>query len=121
MGDMLNEAGRALDGPADFDETFRRWWAPMVRSLTVASGDAEVAADCVQDAFMRAYARWRRVSRLDDPPGWIRPVAVNRFRDQFRKTTRGCALVERFVAISASTAPCPADPSDIATPVAQPP
>ena len=68
----------------------------MVRSLTVASGDAEVAADCVQDAFMRAYARWRRVSRLDDPPGWIRHVAVNRMRDHFRKTTRGRAAVERL-------------------------
>src|SRR3954451_20517643 len=119
MGDMLNEAGRALDGPADFDETFRRWWAPMVRSLTVASGDAEVAADCVQDAFMRAYARWRRVSRLEDPPGWIRHVAVNRLRDHFRKTTRGRAAIERLGARPTLPAPEPAPPSELAALFAQ--
>ena len=119
MGDMLDEAGRVLDGPADFDDTFRRWWAPMVRSLTVASGDAEVAADCVQDAFMRAYARWRRVSRLDDPPGWIRHVAVNRLRDHFRKATRGRAAVERLDAQAVSVAPGPAEPSELGALLAQ--
>lgn len=119
MGDMLDESGRDLDGPADFDETFRRWWAPMVRSLTVASGDAEVAADCVQDAFMRAYARWRRVSRLEDPPGWIRHVAVNCLRDHFRKTTRGRAAVERLDALAITTAPGPVPPSELAVLLAQ--
>src|SRR3954471_15083972 len=110
MGDMSDDAGRALGAPPDFDGTFRRWWAPMVRSLTVASGDAEVAADCVQDAFMRAYARWRRVSRLRHPPGGGRPVAVNRVRDHFRKSTRGRAAVERLDAQSVPTTPGPAEP-----------
>jgi RNA polymerase sigma-70 factor (ECF subfamily) len=119
MGDMFEAAGPDPDRPADFDDTFRRWWAPMVRSLTVASGDAEVAADCVQDAFMRAYARWRRVSRLDDPPGWIRHVAVNRLRDHFRKATRGRAAVERLDAQTTTIAPGPAEPSELGTLLAQ--
>ena len=67
-----------LDGPADFDETFREHYWPMVRSLSVACGDREAAADAVQDAFTRAYARWRRISRYDHPAGWIRHVALNR-------------------------------------------
>ena len=79
----------APDRSLDFDDTFRRWFGPMVRSLAVAAGDREVAADCVQDAFMRAYVRWNRVSRLDDPVAWIRHVAVNRMRDHFRKLERG--------------------------------
>ena len=119
MGDMLDEAGRDPDRPADFDDTFRQWWAPMVRSLTVASGDAEVAADCVQDAFLRAYARWRRVSRLEDPPGWVRHVAVNRMRDHFRKSTRGRAAVERLDAQTIATSPEPAPPSELAALLAQ--
>jgi RNA polymerase sigma-70 factor (ECF subfamily) len=64
------------DGPADFDETFREHYGPMVRSLAAACGDREVAADAVQDAFTRAYARWRRISRYDDPSGWVRHVAL---------------------------------------------
>ena len=42
-----------LDGPADFDETFREHYTPMVRSLSVACGDREAAADAVQAAFTR--------------------------------------------------------------------
>ena len=119
MGDMFEAAGPDPDRPADFDDTFRRWWAPMVRSLTVACGDAEVAADCVQDAFMRAYARWRRVSRLEDPPGWVRHVAVNRMRDHFRKTTRGRAAVERLDAQAVTTTSGPQPPSELAALLAQ--
>ena len=86
----------------------------MVRSLTVASGDAEVAADCVQDAFMRAYARWRRVSRLEDPPGWIRHVAVNRLRDHFRKVAHGRAAVDRLDARPPAFESEPEPPSELA-------
>jgi RNA polymerase sigma-70 factor (ECF subfamily) len=119
MGDMSNEAGREAARPVDFDDTFRRWWAPMVRSLTVACGDAEVASDCVQDAFTRAYTRWRRVSRLEDPPGWIRHVAVNRMRDHFRKATHGRTAIEKLDAQAITTVPEPAPPSELAALLAE--
>src|SRR4029078_1536736 len=65
VGVVMKE-GKARDpGPSDYDDTFRRCYGPMVRSLSVACGDGEVAADCVQDAFMRAYARWGRVAKLE--------------------------------------------------------
>lgn len=86
----------AAGAPAEFDATFRAHYWPMVRALTVACGDAEVAADAVQDAFTRAYARWRRISRYDDPAGWVRHVALNRIRDHFRKAERGRRAVERL-------------------------
>ena len=70
-----------LDGQADFDETFREHYGPMVRSLAAACGDREAADDAVQEAFTRAYTRWRRISRYDSPSGWIRHVALNRLRD----------------------------------------
>jgi RNA polymerase sigma-70 factor (ECF subfamily) len=91
----------------------------MVRTLTVACRDAEVASDCVQDAFTRAYTRWRRVSRLEDPPGWIRHVAINRLRDHFRKTATGRAAVERLDAQAVTTSPEPAPPSELASLLAQ--
>jgi len=100
--------------PADFDETFRRCYGPLVRALSVAAGDREVAADCVQDAFTRAYVRWGRVSRLEDPPGWIRHVAVNRLRDHFRKTERGRRAVQRLSSQTPTFVPPPAEPHDLA-------
>jgi RNA polymerase sigma-70 factor (ECF subfamily) len=85
----------------------------MVRTLTVACGDREVAADCVQEAFLRAYPRWRRVSRYEDPVGWIRHVAVNKMRDHFRKVERGKRAVGRMAALAETTVGAPAEPSEL--------
>src|SRR4029077_10305650 len=37
---------------AGFDEVFQAHYPALVRALTAASGDAEVAADSVQEAFL---------------------------------------------------------------------
>jgi RNA polymerase sigma-70 factor (ECF subfamily) len=85
----------------------------MVRTLAVAAGDREVAADCVQEAFTRAYVRWGRVSRLEDPAGWIRHVAVNRMRDHFRKVERGRRAYGRLAPRVTGTTPAPDEPSEL--------
>jgi RNA polymerase sigma-70 factor (ECF subfamily) len=103
----------------DFDDTFRRCFGPMVRSLAVAAGDREVAADCVQDAFMRAYVRWHRVSRLDDPVAWIRHVAVNRMRDHFRKLERGDRAFTRLRNRDPIVTEAPKEPSRLEELLAQ--
>ncbi len=103
------------DPSVDFDDTFRRCYGPMVRSLAVAAGDREVAADCVQDAFTRAYVRWSRVSKLDDPVGWVRHVAVNRMRDHFRKSERGGRAMVRLRNETPLEVPAPREPSELGT------
>ncbi len=72
----------------DFDQFFMDHHASLVRSLTAITGDAELAADSVQDAFQRAYLRWGRVSRYDSPAMWVRRVAINRSRDLIRSDQR---------------------------------
>jgi RNA polymerase sigma-70 factor (ECF subfamily) len=109
----------APDRSLDFDDTFRRCFGPMVRSLAVAAGDREVAADCVQDAFERAFVRWRRVSRLDDPVAWIRHVAVNRMRDHFRKNERGGRAVARLRVEQPMSVAAPKEPSELAALLSQ--
>jgi len=101
-----------LDRPADFDDTFREHYWPMVRSLSVACGDREAAADAVQDAFTRAYARWRRISRYDHPAGWIRHVALNRLRDHFRHEQRGTKVHARLAGQATTIVDPPALPDD---------
>jgi RNA polymerase sigma-70 factor (ECF subfamily) len=90
------DADDAPRSAADFDAVFRQSYEPMVRSLAVATGDREAAADAVQDAFIRAFSRWRRISRYDNPAGWIRHVALNRLRDHFRRVERGRRAVDRL-------------------------
>ena len=69
----------------EFDELFDREYTRLVRALRNADDDA---TDAVQEAFVQAFARWGRVSRLDDPAGWVRRVAVNRLLNARRSRTR---------------------------------
>ncbi len=73
---------------SDFDDFFVANYDRLVRSLTAMTGDREQARDAVQDAFVKASARWRRISRYDDPVGWVRRVAINRSRDLHRSEQR---------------------------------
>jgi RNA polymerase sigma-70 factor (ECF subfamily) len=112
---------RAIDDddppPARFDAVFRDHYWPMVSSLALACGNREVAADAVQEAFTRAYARWWRISRYDDPVSWIRHVALNRTRDHYRSEVRARRAVERLAgrALEHEAAPELADPTLAAT------
>lgn len=105
--------------PASFDEMFRDTYWPMVRSLAIACGDREVAEDAVQDAFERAFVRWRRISRYDDPPSWIRHVALNRLRDHFRKETNKRRAVDRLSSDAVAAVPAYERPADVAAMLAQ--
>jgi DNA-directed RNA polymerase specialized sigma24 family protein len=64
-----------------FDDTFEAAFPQLVRVLTVACGDREVAIASSTEAFERAFVRWRRVSRLDEPSSWVRREAIRRARD----------------------------------------
>jgi RNA polymerase sigma-70 factor (ECF subfamily) len=79
---------------------FREHYARLVRSLTLASGDAEAAADAVQEAFVRAHGRWSSLRRYDDPVGWIRRVAINLLHDDRRRRERRGRLLTRLAAVS---------------------
>lgn len=79
---------------------FRAHYGRLVRALTLVCGDADEAADAVQEAFVKAHLRWRRLRHYDDPVGWIRRVAINRLRDDHRRRTRKERAVERLAATS---------------------
>ena len=86
------------DGAADFESAFRTHYPRLVRALTVLAGDPDTAADAVQDAFVKAHLKWRKVSRYDDPIGWVRRVAINRLHDGHRRNRRKRRAVERLAA-----------------------
>jgi RNA polymerase sigma-70 factor (ECF subfamily) len=80
----------------DLETMFRAHYGRLVRALTLASGSREAAADAVQEAFVKAHLHWRRISRYDDPVGWIRRVAVNRLRDDHRRQQRKSVAEQRM-------------------------
>jgi RNA polymerase sigma-70 factor (ECF subfamily) len=84
-----------MDGRAapEYLELFQREYSRLVRCLRPVEPDA---ADAVQEAFVEAFLRWRRVGKLDDPAGWIRRVALNRLLNVRRSARRKAAAIERL-------------------------
>jgi RNA polymerase sigma-70 factor (ECF subfamily) len=78
------------------ESLFRAHYGRLVRALTLVSGSRDVAADAVQEAFVKAHLHWRRVSRYDDPVGWIRRVAINGLRDDHRRQSRKAKAEQRM-------------------------
>jgi RNA polymerase sigma-70 factor (ECF subfamily) len=82
----------------DVESVFRAHYGRLVRALTVVAGSRELASDAVQEAFVKAHLHWRRVQHYDDPVAWIRRVAINKLRDEHRRTRRKRAAVQRMEA-----------------------
>lgn len=80
----------------EFEQFFTANFDRLVRSVTAIAGDPEVATDAVQDAFIKAYARWPQVKKYDDPTLWVRRVAINKSRDTRRSFLRRRAREDRF-------------------------
>lgn len=68
-----------------FETVWRRDRDALRRALTLSVGDAQLASEAVDEAFTRAYARWSRVSKLDDPTAWLYRVAMNWATSWLRK------------------------------------
>ena len=93
---------RETTGSGAFDALFVAHVAGLVRSITVVCGDRETAADCVQEAFLRAHERWDRVGTYEDPVGWVRHVALNLARDVHRRRVRSLSALLRLRSAAAA-------------------
>jgi RNA polymerase sigma factor (sigma-70 family) len=59
-----------------FAAFYRVEFPRLVRTLTLITRNEELAKEAAQDAFIKTYAKWARVSRYDRPDRWVRKVAV---------------------------------------------
>lgn len=87
---------QARVAPRDFDALFEQQYQRLVRTLTVVAGDRDAAADAVQEAFVKAHLRWRKIGAYDDPAGWVRRVAINQLNDEHRRAARKRRLLARL-------------------------
>ena len=108
---------QATAAETSFEAFFRRTYADTVRSLVRGGVDPESAADCAQEAYVRAYTRWWRLRRYDDPAAWIRRVATNRAIDLFRKRGRHHKALPALAAEAKAkaTTPPPDEPDSMTT------
>src|ERR1700694_3603613 len=67
----------------------------LVASLIIALGDPEAAREAADEAFFRAFVRWRRVSAMNSPTGWTYRVALNVARRRLRRSAIERRLMAR--------------------------
>lgn len=71
-----------------FDGFFRDEHVKLVALGIALTGSREAAADIAQEALLRAYRAWPRVSQLERPGAWTRRVAINLATDAQRRVAR---------------------------------
>lgn len=79
----------------DFEEWYRALRPRMRPALTAWCGDPSLAADAMDEAFVRALERWSRVSEMDSPEGWLWRTATNSIRRRERRRTLESQLLRR--------------------------
>lgn len=73
----------------DFEAFAQSQKPKLLRYATVLTGDPHQAEDIVQDALVRLYVKWRRVSKTDRPELYARRVVTHEFLAiRRRKATR---------------------------------
>jgi RNA polymerase sigma-70 factor (ECF subfamily) len=68
-----------------FEAFYDRESRLLFRRLWLVTGNRAEAEELMQDAFLRVWERWDRVSRMDDPVGYLYRTAMNLFRKRYRR------------------------------------
>lgn len=69
----------------DFAEFYAATW-PRTLAVTYAlTGDRTAAEELAQEAYVRAWTRWRTVSTYDQPAAWVRQVATRLSISRWRR------------------------------------
>jgi RNA polymerase sigma-70 factor (ECF subfamily) len=86
-----------LDQPlaADLEGLFRTRRPALVGAVAAITGNRDLAADAVDEAFARAFARRARVEAMTSPSAWILTVALNHVRRAQRRGVRRRQAEER--------------------------
>ena len=72
-------------GAADFDALYNARYGDVVAMTHALTGDLAEAQDLAQEAFCRAWQRWKVIAEYDEPLAWIRRVAANLAASRWRR------------------------------------
>lgn len=60
----------------DFSWFFRHEFPAVVRTASYVLHNRQAAEDVAQEAFIRLYKHWKKVSKYDKPEAWVRRVVI---------------------------------------------
>src|SRR5215469_15515949 len=88
----------------DFAEFYRGARDECLRTVLVSVGDQDTAQELVDEAFARACASWRKVSRHPAPAAWVIRTALNVNISRWRRRRREVAVPDPGTVAGLSTA-----------------
>ena len=95
MTDLLDQPVTAVPRPATFEELVHATGDRMLRTAMLLTGERQAAEDLVQSAYTQAFARWRLVSRADNPAAYTRMILTRLFlSDRRRKRVAELPLLD---------------------------
>jgi RNA polymerase sigma-70 factor (ECF subfamily) len=68
-----------------FQEFFEAEYERLGRALYVLTGSVSEADELAQEAMVKVYERWHRVSGMDSPAGYLYRTAMNLYRSRLRQ------------------------------------
>ncbi len=69
----------------DFVVCYQTHYPRLLRALQLSGADRATAEDLAQEAFGRAFARWRQVCRGPNPPGYVYTTAFRLWQRRQRR------------------------------------
>jgi RNA polymerase sigma-70 factor (ECF subfamily) len=72
----------------EFAELYESSRDRLAGQLYALTGDEHGAVDLVEEAFVRTWAKWDRIAGYDDPEAFVRRVAFNLAKNQWRRVKR---------------------------------
>ena len=98
-------------GDSWLEEAMARWEVPLLRTCFLLLGDAKLAEDAVQEAFVKAWRAHGRYRGEASEKTWLMRIAINTCRDYHR--TAWLRHVDRGTPLEALPEPAvPFEPAD---------
>jgi RNA polymerase sigma-70 factor, ECF subfamily len=92
---------------ADFEAFYNASNRRVLHQMYAMTGNLADAQECTQEAYARAWQRWKTVRQADNPEAWIRTVAWRIAASRWRKTKNAVAAMARLGAPEDTASPNP--------------
>jgi RNA polymerase sigma factor (sigma-70 family) len=84
----------------DFEQFVGAQLPALVRYAAMLAGERELAQDVVQDALVRAHARWRRIGAMDRPDHYVKRMITTEYLSWRRRHARRLAALTRWSVVA---------------------
>lgn len=85
-----------MDDIAEFDAFYNATNRRVLHQMYAMTSNLADAQECTQEAFARAWQRWKQVKDADSPEAWVRTVAWRIAASRWRKTKSSVAAMARL-------------------------